>query len=548
VPPQTRTITLVAMNDFHGALYEKPLRDDPTKAIGGLPWLEGALDALRADAPDLVLLDAGDAFQGDWPVNVSEGIGAIEAFNLLGVDASAVGNHEFDYGPREVDPAERVRGALEEAARQADYPLLTSNVFTSDGTRWQPEGVTPWTLVERGGVRLAVVGLTTAETPTVTSPENVADLTFADPVESVRALLPEIEAAHPDAVVIVGHLTGSCEARGYLERGTPCTPDGEIGRLLAELPPGTIDVIVAGHAHTLLAERVADTFILENRAQGHLLGRLDLVLGTEGVDADASVLHEPWALVHSPADPGCEPGAYRLDAEQISELTVHPSAEALELVRELEARAPSLCEEIRCATAPLLRDRNGESAVGDLVTDAMLAAFPEADVAIQNSGGLRSDLPAGPLRLQHAHAVMPFDNQILLVEMTGEQLTRLLRIGSSGAHGLLQIAGGTYRFDASRTTGSDLDGDGSIADWERDRLCGATVSGAALDPAAIYLVATTDFLHDGGDHLGPAFSGTPVRGRGPLLRDALVAHLRASAECIAPPAASSRIAEGRCGP
>ncbi|MEQ1505999.1 MAG: hypothetical protein ABMB14_27455, partial [Myxococcota bacterium] len=297
------TIPIVALNDFHGGLYEAVLPKEPDVAYGGLPWLAAAIGALRTEHPDLVLLDGGDEFQGSWPVNATHGRGSVDAYRLLGVDAGAVGNHEFDYGG--AGGGHPLRGALEAAAAAAPYPFLTANVREADGSRWDPPNVLPWTVIERSGVRIAVVGLTTAETPTTTNPTNVADLTFADPVESVRALLPELDAARVQVRILVAHLTGACAPTAYATNSDRCTPDGEIGRLLTELPPGTFDVMVLGHAHTVLHHRVGDTFLLEDRMGGHLVGQVDLVVGPDGVDPDASTLHDPWPIRHAPVDPGC---------------------------------------------------------------------------------------------------------------------------------------------------------------------------------------------------------------------------------------------------
>lgn len=524
------TITVVAMNDFHGALYETPDPDDPSRAMGGLPVLVGALDLLRSEDPHLLLLDGGDQFQGSWPVNASKGRGAIEALALVGLDAAAVGNHEFDYGP--LDGGHPLRGALEDGAKRAPYAFLAANIHEPDGSRWQPEGVQPWTVIERKGVKIGVIGLSTQDTPQTTLLRHVEDLTFADPVEVVREAVPELKALGAQVVVGVGHLTGSCDAKSWTVPPAPCLPDGEIGRLLTELPPGTLDVLVVGHAHTLMAHRWDDTFILENRTKGHMLGRIDLVVGPDGVDADASVIHPPWVLEHAAIDPGCDGGDYPLDPLDVGGRTVTPSAEAVALIARLEEEAGSLCDEVGCAAVALGRNRQAESAVGIVVADAMLAAFPDADLAVTNSGGLRDDIPAGPVRREHLQAVMPFENTLRVVEMTGSQVRTMMRLGSSGAHGILQIAGGAYHFDPAATSGDDLNGDGEIEAWETNRLCDVTVGGAALDDARTYRVVTTDFLYDGGDHMGPAFAGTTVAEEGGLLRDVLFTYVDGLQTCL----------------
>lgn len=530
VPTAPVTLRFAALNDFHGALYELPVRGEKGVAMGGLPWLVAAVEALRAEDPDLVVLDGGDVFQGSWPVNASLGEGAVRALELVGVDAGAVGNHEFDYGG-----GDDLRDAFEAAAREAGW-FTSANIATADGAPWLPEGVARWRLLERKGLRVGVVGLTTTDTPVTTRRAHVEGLVFRDPVEAVRELLPELEAADLDVTVLVAHLTGACRPDAYVRNDDACTPDGEVGRLLAELPPGTFDAMVLGHAHTVLHHRVGDTFLLENRASGHLLGRLDLVVGPGGVDLAASTVHDPWALVHPPVDPGCEDRPFPTDPVEVGGRLLAPDPRALALVEELEASAGSLCDEIACASRTLGRDGRRETELGDWLTDALLAAFPGADLAIQNSGGIRADLPEGTLRREHLQRVMPFDNRTLVVELTGAAVRDLFRVGVNGEHGLLQVAGATYRFDPDRDP--------------QDRLCDVTVGGAPLDPTRTYRVVTSDFLFEGGDGLGPVFAGAKVVDEGPLLREVYTRAADEATGCIGDrplaDAARPRISTGAC--
>ena len=527
-------LTIAAINDFHGALYEKDHGDDGM-VVGGLPWFMGALDHLRDEDPDLVVLDGGDLFQGTWPVNATKGRGSVEAFNLMRVDAAAVGNHEFDYGPAGM-ASHPLRGALRDAAHLAGFHWLTANVsIVADDvpSPWAPPGIEPYALIERKGVTIGVIGLTTTETPQTTLARNVVDLRFNDPVETVRALVPQLRASGADVIAVVGHLTGACDPASYFEVGEPCLPDGEIGRLLTELPRGTIDVMVVGHAHTLMAHRWEDTFLLENRSMGHAIGVLDLVVGPTGVDRDASAVRQPWALVHEPSEPGCGGGGYDADPQMLGGVAeITPSLDAISLVRALEGDVGSLCDPVACTEHRVLRSATEESPIGNIVADAMRDAFKGAELAITNSGGLRSDFPKGTVRREHVHEVMPFDNRLLLLEMSGEQLQRVFRLGSSGAHGILQVSGGGYAFDPTSTTGSDIDGDGEVDIWERDRLCSVEIIGAALDPQRTYRVVTTDFLFEGGDHLGPGFEGVEVQDTGPLLREQIVTWLERQSSCL----------------
>jgi 5'-nucleotidase len=546
-PPARLVLPIAATNDFHGGLYESTVKGD-ARAWGGLPWVSAAVKHLRAEHPDLLLLDGGDGFEGSWPVNATRGRGTVEAFELLGVDATAVGNHEFDYGG--VEGGDPKLGALEAAAASADYPYLSANIRLADGSRWAPANVLPWKLVERDGLRIGVVGLSTATTPTVTNPRNVDELRFGDPVEAVRELLPELDAADLDVRILVGHLTGECHPTSFAaDDDADCVPDGEIGRLLTELPEGTFDVMVLGHAHTLLAHRVGRTFLLEQRTLGQLLGRLDLVVTPDGVDVDATAAPAPWSIAHDPVDPGCEDRPYSLDARDVGGVSLSPDPDALALVDRLEGEAGSLCDKLTCASRPWFRKSDGESELGDWMADATRSAFPDAQIAVQNSGGIRADLPQGDVRREQIQRVMPFDNQAVLVELTGAQVRAMLRIGTSGTHGLMQVSGVSYRVDPARTAQTDLDGDGVLEDFERDRLCpDVRVGGEPLDDGRTYRVALSDFLFNGGDDLRPAFAGAKVLQSGKLLRDVFYERAAATTGCLgdAKPEAP-RITVGPCG-
>ncbi len=529
--PSLRHLTLIATNDFHGALHELPDPHDATRAWGGLPWLAAAIDAVRAEGGEVLYVDGGDQFQGSWPVNATRGMGATLAMNLLGLDATCVGNHEFDYGPGVAEPG--LRGALLEAGRAARFAWLSANIRHADsGERWQPEPFAPWTIIERGGVHVGVIGLSTQETPQTTLFRHVADLEFTDPVEAVREGIDALRADGAEVIVVTGHITGACGTRDFSTLGQPCELGGEIQSLMEGLPRGAIDVIVAGHEHAVMFARVDDTFVIANGAQGRFLGRIDLAVGPDGVDPDATVLHAPWPIEHARVDPGCEGSPFPLAPLDVGGRTLAPDADAVALVEQLEAEAGSLCDPIGCAARNLGRGSQRASELGNFSADAMLAAMPGADLALTNSGGLRADLPEGIVRRESLQAVMPFENRLLLVALTGTQLERLLRIGSSGQHGVFQVAGARYRYDPEAEGGDDLDGDDLVDVWESNRLCWVEVGGQPLDREATYGVVMTDFIFTGGDHSAAALAGARVLEEGALMRDALIDFAASQHECL----------------
>ena len=363
VPPQpptggTRRISILAMNDWHAAFGERERADD---AVGGLPWFAAAVDARRAVDPELLLLDAGDGFQGDPMANATLGQATVDAFTLLGVDASAVGNHEFDHGPCIpgvcTDP-HPLRGALRAAAARAPYPYLAANITDESGTPWAPDGVQASVMLERSGLKIGVLGLSTQDTPTTTNPDHVVDLRFTDVVEAAERTARALRGDGAHVVVALAHVSGDCKDA---PPDGPCVPDGELGRLLQELPSGTLDLIVAGHAHQAMQGRVKDTVFIETGAYGAALGQVDVTVDGAG-EVDVRVHPRPlWGLDHAPADPWCVADVdYPRAARPVGGVSLVPSGAAIKLGRALSVWNGPGCAEVGCLQADALRGALGE--------------------------------------------------------------------------------------------------------------------------------------------------------------------------------------------
>ena len=200
-------MTIAALNDFHGALYESKTKV-PNEVAGGLPWVSGLLTAWRSETTPVFVLDGGDLFQGSWPVNASKGAAAIDAFNLLGIDASAVGNHEFDYGGD--DAGHPLREALLNGGKNAQWHWLSANIVrTADNTPWAPQGFEGTAIIEKENIKLGVIGLSTTDTPETTLKKNVADLAFLDVVPTVSRYAASLRERNVDLIAVVGHLSGA---------------------------------------------------------------------------------------------------------------------------------------------------------------------------------------------------------------------------------------------------------------------------------------------------------------------------------------------------
>lgn len=230
VADQPLHLRVLSTHDFHGALNSTTYDWSKRRQVGGAPALKAVMDSLEAAcACPTVRLDAGDEMQGTIESNLTHGESVVAAFNLLGLDAAAVGNHELDWG---VD-------TLLRRQHEARYPWLAASVFNvADGER--PAWAAPWVILERGGVRVGVIGYLTVKTASIVRPEIVAGYEFRSGYASIRDALAAVSREHPDFVIVLTHAGGECDAR-------ECA--GEMVDLASELPPGSVDLIVGGHDH-----------------------------------------------------------------------------------------------------------------------------------------------------------------------------------------------------------------------------------------------------------------------------------------------------------
>ena len=429
-----------------------------------------------------ILLDGGDLFQGTPASNVAFGRPIVDLYNAIGYSATALGNHEFDWG---ID-------TLRARMRQARFAMLGANVRYADGrdVEWIPDD----TIVDRGGVRIGVVGIATPQTPSTTKSANVAGLRFDDPAPVVDAHAKSLRARGADLVVVVTH------------EGAFCTRDagcrGEVTDL-AERITEPVDAIVAGHSHTLLNLVVKGVPIVQTRSSGRAIAVVDLPLDRA---ARATALHEVRAVVTD---------------------SIVPDAAIDSLVRAATASVASLVSK-RIATVAETMDRRGtQFALGNLIADAQRAAA-RADIGIMNNGGIRTDLRAGDATYGSLFEIQPFDNQLVRVTVRGADLRAYLEGLVSGQGARVHVSGVVVQYDSTRAVGS--------------RVLAAQVGGTPLDDARTYTVAYTDFLATGGD--GRGFPERAVIRQEPVNvsdLEALIAFLSARPGGIVRPDAAPRL-------
>lgn len=499
-------LTLVATNDFHGWLAPHDVRTAAGSVVpvGGIDVFAGYLHVLREQGP-VVLLDAGDMWQGTLASNLSEGAAVVEAYGALGYDAAALGNHEFDFGPP--GDAMTVRsagddplGALKARAAEANFPLLAANVVDAE-TGGVPSWMRRSVVIERAGLRIGVVGMATPDTPQVTIAANVRSLRFGDPLRAAIAEGRRLREAGVDVLVLLAHMGGHCVADAC---------EGELPELVRELPAGLYDAAIGGHTHRVVETVVNGVPIIESGALGKAFGTIDLEVdpATRRVVAARPQAGIEICAAHAQGSAGCDPsaGAFgSLVPAVFRGAAVAPDPAIAALVQPHIARVEAVRARRLGAVLPstLRLDYDGESDVGNLVTDAMRAAVPEAMLAITNSGGLRAELPEGEVTYGDVFETLPFNNALTVMRVKGRMLRELVRVGFAGVHGGLQVSEGVTvvvdRAAPGACAESDLDGDGEVTPLDRSRLASLLVDGRPVDDDADYVIVTNDFLAGGGD-------------------------------------------------
>jgi 5'-nucleotidase len=515
----TVTITIVGTNDLHGRIRSLPL----------LAGYVANLRAIRArDGGAVVMVDGGDVFQGTLESNLEEGAPIVRAYERLGYDAVTIGNHEFDYGP--VGPAatphapgDDPRGALRARIAESHFAWLNANLVMREGGA--PAGLAPpSTIVERDGVRVGVIGVTTEQTLTTTIAANVADLAMRPLADAIASEAARLRGEGVDAVVVAAHAGGVCQSFEDSHDLSSCDLHDEIFRVAEHLPVGAVDVIVAGHTHQGVAHYVNGIAISESRAYGRSFGRVDLVVDRGAHRVVSSTIFPPHDLCRAAPGPNDDPSACEHDDYEGAPVVA--DAAVAEIVRGAMANADTQRTRALGVTvvAAIRRAGDHESALGNLFTDLMRASRPSADLAIYNGGGLRADLPPGPLTYGAFYEALPFDNRFALVRSTGHEVAELFARDVSSGGSVLSVSG--IRVIAR-------------CEGESVRVALERSDGHPIGEAEPLTIVVSDFLATGGDGFfehAREHEGSVTIEDDPPMREAMVEVLSAHGGTLDPAA------------
>ncbi|MBG6093235.1 bifunctional metallophosphatase/5'-nucleotidase [Actinomadura viridis] len=524
-PAPTASVRLLSLNDFHGNL-EPPSGSSGTAVdetgapvpAGGAAYVATHLQRLRNR--DTLTVAQGDMIGATPLISAAyHDEPSVEFLGKVGVTASAVGNHEFDEGYRELQRIQNggchpVDGCSPAGAwKGAAFDYLGANVVKEETGR---HVVKPWTVRRINGVQVGFIGVVTKTTPTIVSADGIKGLEFQDEVDAANRAARELKRRGVRSMVLLVH-EGDQVPSG--QRPDACGVVPGAGTRIARDADPEIDMVLAGHTHQQYVCSVPDPkgrprLYSSGSSFGRVITQIDFRVDRRSGDVVRSSMKGDNHVVTRdvPADPATD-AFVKTWKDRVSEVANKP---------------------VGRITADLTRTPTaaGETALGDVIADAQLASMKEhgAQIAVMNPGGVRADLVHkasgsegdGVVTYGEAFAVQPFSNVMGVASLTGARLDALLEQQWTAAGEKILQPSATLRFtiDRSRPVG--------------DRVSNITVDGAPVDPAATYKVAANNFLLGGGDGFS-VFTDDKNPVLGPVDLDAFVAYL-GTASPVAPPA------------
>ncbi len=487
------SLTILHTNDFH-ARFEPISKYDSGcgaednaegKCFGGSARLVTAVAEARAKSNNSILVDGGDQFQGTLFYTYYKGTLAAEMMNKLGYDGMTVGNHEFDDGP------EVLAGFMD----AVNFPVLMSNADVS-GEPALAGKLMKSTVIERGGEKIGMIGLTPQDTPDLASPGK--NITFTDPSDAVQGEVDKLTAEGVNKIIVLSH-------SGFV-----------VDKMVAANTTG-VDVIVGGHSNTLLSntqERavdvypvmVGDTAIVQAYAYGKFLGELNVTFDDDGKIKEAA------------GEPIIIDGQVAEDAATVARIT-EAAAPLQEIRNKVVASSAGAIEGDRAVC------RVEECSMGNLVADAMLARVKDQgiQISIANSGGIRASIDAGDVTMGEVLGVLPFQNTLSTFEVSGQTIIDALENGVSQVEEVKgrfpQVAGLKFTWDPSVAPN-----EGRIQEVMVEMGDGFT----PIDPGKTYGVVSNNFIRNGGDGYKMFTSAANAYDFGPDVADVLAEYMAAS--------------------
>lgn len=460
-------ITILHTNDIHGHLraWRGWDGDLAGKTVGGFDRIASVVKRVRAETPNVLLLDAGDALGDTMIADLTKGRAVLAAMNAVGYDAMTIGNHEPDF----------TAAGLREWIAGAKFPVLAANVRERGSGRLFTK---PYVVREVGGTKVGVLGLAYPNTALTTAKKNVEELEFGEAVDAAQHFIPEMKREGAQVIIALTHLGLGAD------------------RKLAEAVP-EIAVIVGGHSHNRMTDamRAGDTLIVQAGAHGSDVGRLDLTVANGRITAHQRTLI-PLDNALVPSDAAVAALIDSLEKPFRAQLD-EPLGEAIAII----PRAQTLAGQ-----EP--RKRSEESPADSLFAD-LIRETTGADIALLPGVGYGIALGPGPITAEALRNLVPHESNVVTLTLTGAQVREILEQAVENAFtddpktkvgGMIQVAGLRFRYEPKAETGQ--------------RVREIRVGDSPLDPQRDYRIATNSMLAHGGHNYRTFLTARDVTERG----------------------------------
>lgn len=473
-----KQIQLLAINDLHGQL-------NVTRRVGGKPagradYLAAYLKQRQAEnEQNTLLIHAGDMIGASPPVSaLLQDEPTIDILNKLDFDIGTVGNHEFDEGINELQRL--IQGGTHEQTGNfagSEFPWVVANVV--DEKTGNPV-LPPYKVLKVNGMPIAFIGVVYSETPSIVVPSGVAGLKFTDEVEAINRYIPELKNQGVRSIIVLAHNPGSSSVNGG-------NPTGE----LVDIANGVddeVDIIYGAHNHAYMNAMVDNKLLVQSYSYGTAFSDVDIE-----IDPKTKDIVTKRAEIITTFQQGMEPDP------EISDLLTNYEAAVEPIVNRVVGSAAT--------HLTALRNDNGESVMGNLVADAQRQAM-NTDISLMNPGGIRADIDVGDITWGEVYTVQPFNNDLVKMTMTGQQIRDVLNQQWGTNTTMLQISGFTYTWDGRQPSGQRV-------------ISIQMPDGSEMDPNQTYTVTANSFLAGGGDGF-TVFNKAQNKEVGPVDLDALV--------------------------
>jgi len=476
-------IAVLHVNDTHG--HPLAFNNGNASETGGLPAMAMLVGQTRAEFDNVLVLDAGDFNTGLSESNFFKAEPDVIGRNMIGFDALVLGNHEFD----------NELSVLEAQKALAEFPMISANAKTKDGAYIADA---PYVVKTFQGVKVGIFGLSPKETETVGNPAIVKDLVFADEIATAQEMVKTLREKEKVQVVIALVHMGLDPVYVPGSRGLAAAVSG-------------IDLIIDGHSHTSITEPVVvnGTPIVQASQWGLVVGKGVLTVMGGKVSGFA---WEPVTINNN--NKGAPLGP---------QFEQHPLL--LPVLADYKDKVEGLLKEKigkAADTFPNAMTRKAETAIGDLVTDAMkfYTKAQGVDFAINNGGGIRADLPAGDLTLKSIFTILPFDNSVTVVKLKGVDVQALFDfiVTTPGKGAFAQVS----------------DGVSYTINLVTNKVENVLIGGKPIDPAKIYTIATNSYMATGGDGYVAFKNAVSTYETSVFQRDAVIAYVKALGKDLVP--------------